>query len=289
MSLSYIGHFHRARRSARQRLLEPILLGVRAFREVVLNAIAAKNHLIYCRLPHGNFFIDPSDRVIGSWLLWHGRWQFDEIDQAVSILKKRGSMQFDSVFVDVGANIGTHTVYAMRSGLFHDAFAFEPETKNYELLRMNVAANDLNSKTTIMKTALGSYDGEATMFLHPRNKGAHSLAGSPAPDASEQVRVQVHRLDEILRSNSVAPSQVGLIWIDVEGMELDVIRGLGEYIGRPLVVEFFPSRYQQSSLREFRAVLKSHYKSLYRLGGNAVLEPISAIDRNSDTADILVM
>jgi FkbM family methyltransferase len=289
MALSYIGHFHRARRSARQRLLEPILIGVRAFREVVLNAIAAKDHLIYCRLPHGDFFIDPSDRVIGSWLLWHGRWQLDEIEQAISILKKTGSMQHDSVFVDAGANIGTHTVYAMRSGLFRNAFAFEPETRNYELLRMNIAANDLISKTTIMKTALGSNDAEATMFLHPRNKGAHSLVGLPAPDASEQVRVQVRRLGDILRSNSVAPSQVGLIWIDVEGMELDVIRGLGEYIGRPLVIEFFPSRYHESSLREFRAVLKSHYRSLCCLGSNAVLEPISAIDRKSDTADILVI
>src|SRR5262249_58355950 len=116
-------------------------VGRRSFRETVLNALAARGHLIYCRLPEGCFFVDPSDRVVASWLMWHGAWQRAEIEQAATILAKAGRLPQQAVFVDAGANIGTQTVYALRSGHFARAVAFEPEPGNAQLLAMNVAAN----------------------------------------------------------------------------------------------------------------------------------------------------
>ena len=122
------------------------MLGIRSFRETVLNALADRKHLVYCQLPEGNFFVDPSDRVIGSSLMWQGRWQWDEIDEAVRILKGIERLKDDSVFVDVGANIGTQTVHALRAGPFSRAVAFEPEKRNAKLLNMNLAANDMTAR-----------------------------------------------------------------------------------------------------------------------------------------------
>ena len=78
------GKLDRFRRSARQMILEPILLGMRSLREPLFNVLARRNHLIYCRLPDASFFVDPADRVIGARLMWHGSWQREEIEQAVS-------------------------------------------------------------------------------------------------------------------------------------------------------------------------------------------------------------
>ena len=138
-----------------------MLLGIRSFRETILNALADRKHLIYCQLPEGNFFVDPSDRVIGSSLMWQGRWQWEEIDEAVRVLKEAGRLKDDSVFVDVGANIGTQTVHALRAGPFSRGVAFEPENKNAKLLNMNLAANGMAARVTVFAKAAGATDGEA--------------------------------------------------------------------------------------------------------------------------------
>ena len=83
-----LGFYDRFRRALRRKMLEPVMLGIRSFRETILNALADRKHLVYCQLPEGNFFVDPSDRVIGSSLMWQGRWQWDEIDEAVRVLKE---------------------------------------------------------------------------------------------------------------------------------------------------------------------------------------------------------
>ena len=107
-------------------------------------------------MPEGNFFVDPSDRVIGSSLMWQGRWQWDEIDAAVRVLKDAGRLKDDSLFVDVGANIGTQTVHALRAGPFSRAVAFEPEPRNAKLLNMNLAANGMTARVTVFAKAAGA-------------------------------------------------------------------------------------------------------------------------------------
>jgi FkbM family methyltransferase len=284
------GALGRWRREIRRRALEPILVGRRSFRETVLNALAARGHLIYCRLPEGSFFVDPSDRVVASWLMWHGGWQRREIEQAAAILAGAGRLPPQAVFVDAGANIGTQTVYALRSRHFARAIAFEPEPKNVELLAMNIAANGLTERAVVVAKALGERAGQAVMHLHPRNKGAHSLAAAPSVDGLASVEVPVVRLDAALADAGVMPEQIGLIWIDVEGYELEVVRGLGHLLGRvPLAIEFMPRRYSGARDADFRQVLMRHYQRLYRLGGTQdAAQAIDVIDRLNEDIDILV-
>ena len=66
-------------------MLKPIPVGHRSSRETVLNAVAARGHLIYRRLPDAVFFVDPSDRAISTESIWRGSWQREEIDGAVSL------------------------------------------------------------------------------------------------------------------------------------------------------------------------------------------------------------
>lgn len=282
------GAIGRTRRALRQRLLTPVMLGVRSFREAILNALAGRGHLVYCRLPEGNFFVDPSDRVIGSWLMWHGRWQREEIEQAVNVLAKAGRLPADAVFVDAGANIGTQTAYAMRMGHFARAVAFEPEPKNAELLAMNMAANGLHDKVTVVAKALGAREGNATLHLHPRNKGAHAIGAAPSLDGLESVSVPVTRLDAALAGLGIAPEQIGMIWVDVEGAEFEVLRGLGDLVGKvPLAIEYSPDRFTSAEGAAFRQSLKQNYKNLHRLGADEPLT-IDALDQIASITDILL-
>src|SRR5262249_58301626 len=69
------GAYGRGRRALRQAVLEPVLVGWPVLRDVVMNALAARGHLVLCELGDVRFFVDPSDRVVGAWLMWHGGWQ----------------------------------------------------------------------------------------------------------------------------------------------------------------------------------------------------------------------
>jgi len=68
-------------------------------------------------------FVDPRDDPIAYTLLAGGQWQRGDIDAAIELAKSAGKLKQQSVFVDVGANIGLITVSAMLSGHFSRAIA----------------------------------------------------------------------------------------------------------------------------------------------------------------------
>src|SRR5205807_8377131 len=84
--------YGRRRRALRKAMLEPVLVGWPVLREVVTNALAARGHLVLCELGDVRFFVDPGDRVVGAWLMWHGGWQRREINSAVDLLLAAGRL-----------------------------------------------------------------------------------------------------------------------------------------------------------------------------------------------------
>jgi FkbM family methyltransferase len=277
------GAWGRHRRALRRRLLEPVLLGRPVLRDTVMNALAARGHLVFCDLGDVRFFADPSDRVVGAWLMWHGGWQRREIDRAVSVLSAAGRLIGEAVLVDVGANIGTHTVYAMRTGRFVRAVAFEPEPRNARLLRMNLEANGLAGSTTVVEKAAGAEPGSALLHLHPRNKGAHALGSPPSVDGREAIEVPVVRLDDALDELGIRPEQIGLLWIDAEGHEPQVLQGLGRLLERsvPIAFEFAPQRYSPETKRTLVDLLTPYYSTMHRLTAEA--------DHRADIAALLTI
>lgn len=143
------------------------------------------------------------------------------------VLKEGGT------FVDVGANIGYFTKLASKLvGASGKVFAFEPMPAALRLLRLNTAQLP---NVTIFPVALSEKKGTATFYV--RKKGdMSSLSHDPT---AKPVPVTVSTLDESLADQA----RVDLIKIDVEGSELEVLRG-GRLLlerHRPIVYfEFLP-------------------------------------------------
>jgi FkbM family methyltransferase len=282
--------YERRRRALRQALLEPVLVGWPVLRQVVTNALAARGHLVLCDLGDVRFFVDPGDRVVGAWVMWHGGWQRREIDTAVDVLSTVGRLREGATFVDVGAHIGTHTIYALRSGRFARAVAFEPEPRNARLLAMNLEINRLSQAAIVVRKAAGATAGNAVLHLHPRNTGAHAIGTPPSVDGQVALEVPVVRVEDELKSLGVAPSEIGLIWIDAEGYEPQVLDGLAGLLSHsvPLAFEFTPSRYDAQTRQQVVARLAAHYSRFQSLGLRDARGPIDALALRERTDDVLV-
>jgi FkbM family methyltransferase len=284
------GAYGRGRRALRQAMLEPVLVGWPVLRDVVMNALAARGHLVLCELGDVRFFVDPSDRVVGAWLMWHGGWQRREIDAAVEVLSAAQRLPANAVFVDVGAHIGTHTIYALRTGRFARAIAFEPAPRNADLLVRNLEANGLSQAAVVVPKAAGAAPGAAVLHLHPRNTGAHAIGEPPSVDGRARLDVPVVRVDDELERLGVPLDTVGLAWVDVEGYEPQVLDGLAKLMARavPITFEFTPSRYGAESKQRLVARLAQHYTTVHSLGRLDPPAPIGTLASREHTDDVLV-
>jgi FkbM family methyltransferase len=118
------------------------------------------------------------------------------------------------VVVDAGAQIGIFSVkVADRAGR---VWAFEPEPSNYELLCYNVAPY---SNIKSMNVALWSSNGRMPLHHNREHVGAHSLLPLPEGVSDYNVEVETIRLDDVIED------QVDFIKMDVEGAEIEVLKG----------------------------------------------------------------
>jgi len=129
-----------------------------------------------------------------------------------------------NLVVDVGANIGNHARFF--SDFTNLVIAVEAHPETYSLLKLNT-----NAFPNISALNAGVSDSRGTLYM-PRL--GHGTGGSSLQEESSDFAIECLTLDEILKNNAV----VDLIKIDVEGHELQVLRGCAKILEqrKPIVV-----------------------------------------------------
>lgn len=165
------------------------------------------------------------------------------------------------VAFDVGANEGDYTRAVLEDvgaiGGAVEIHAFEPSPVAAEKLRQSLPAGNA---VRIVEVALSDWTGETRLFGGKSGSSQASLVDRPATDAiaGTEIVVPVQRLDQYLAQQSV--SRVDLLKLDVEGLELSVLRGLGQQL-HPGVVDVIQFEYggttrdARVSLRELHDLL----------------------------------
>jgi len=196
---------------------------------------------------------------------------FYEIDLLEYLLKiKKFYYTDNSVAIDVGANIGNHSIF-FRSFLSDHVISVEPNSVVLPALRRNLSCNVNNY--TIYEYALGAFEGTGVITFP---KGSEDNVGMAQISKSINVTgevVKVTTVDAVL-DNWVAENshncRVSFIKIDVEGMEMDVLRGANNAIDkhRPHILAEAASKKQFLALDKW---LRSYgYKKLSRWGATPV-------------------
>jgi len=189
------------------------------------------NRLKTCR--HGDMIFNVHDQHIGRSLDLYGEWAESELD-LLGLFIKPGD-----VVIDVGANIGTHTVFfAQRVGATGQVQAFEPQRIVFQNLCANLALNGLLNVRAFHAAVArepGTIAVPSVAYAEPGNHGGVALAAGAATAAGGE-RVPLMRLD------GLGLDRCRLLKIDVEGMELDVLEG-----GRSLVEAARPIVYVENN------------------------------------------
>jgi len=205
---------------------------------------------------HGPFLYNRNDLIIGRSLEAYGEWCEPEIDLLLQCIAP------GDLIVDVGANIGTHTVpLAKRVGMGGFVHAFEPQRTAYLNLSANVFLNGLLNVSCHHAAAGRRQETIRLPLLDPnseQNFGAMSIRGF---EEGEPV--------DIVTIDSLGLDGCALIKIDVEGMEVDVLTGAEQTINRfrPLLFVENNSREQSKSKEIIQKVLDLNYTPWWILVG----------------------
>lgn len=175
--------------------------------------------------PEGAYFM-PNDMQYAQKMLNDGVWSSE-----VNTINKIRDI-FDGTtksFVDIGANVGTYTM--VLAPVFKMTYAFEPCVETYNLLCANMALHNLSSKTKCYNLPLGSDTTSEVTFVKIDTLGGNNYCYAEEDKFAsmyeswkeysycEETKMDCATLDSFKLEN------VGLMKIDVEGFEYEVLKG----------------------------------------------------------------
>ena len=169
---------------------------------------------------------DPdADRVISKGILSRGT--YGHADTFATVFAAMPG----SLMLDVGANIGFHTLQALALGLH--TVSFEPHPHNAALLQSSLQRNCIApGRAALVQAAASNATETLTLSMHPSSPGMSSLADKraiPLPMGGEgrEFVVDVTSVDRAVSDRCAAdwPLKISLMKVDVEGFEERALRG----------------------------------------------------------------
>ena len=226
---------------------------------------------------HGSMIVNRFDcnheRVgHGQWLLDHGSASSVEAHECFQCIKDYQS----PVIFDVGANIGTYATWLAKLFPKGKIYCFEPQRIVFQMLCGNMAINNFDN-CFAYNMALGNQNGylqiDEPNYNAPEDFGIFSLVEDKVFNKSGiQSTVPVMQIDIFIETYNI--QKIDLLKIDVEGMDVDVLRGAKKAIKKfnPFIfIEHNDNR--RSVLKEIQDELGNDYEFKV-IQNNVLAKPI---------------
>ena len=186
--------------------------------------------------------------------------------------------------IDIGANKGDVSVELLKAG--YEVYAFEPFKPIFEELS-NRLGNELSfhafplaigSKNEVRELHIAKDTTESQIHGHYSLFSSINLHSLPEGLVfSDAISVEVRNLANLHESGSI-PKEIGLVKIDTEGFDLEVIWGMEDYRYPVVIAEFWDSKLsfgQSGDIHKLEDLIKEmkdkHYKwyiVIYRVMGD---------------------
>jgi len=178
------------------------------------------------------------------WSVGEAHYLYHEIFTHDDYLAGLPALPLDCVVVDAGANIGLFALRIARAHPGARVVAVEPVPGTCALLRRNLADAGFGG-VEVVQAALGEHPGRTTLTVYrhlpanstarPDQKPAQWTASMRALEADPRVADELLSTDrvevDVVRLSAVLPpdaATIDLLKVDVEGGELDVLRGVDD-------------------------------------------------------------
>jgi FkbM family methyltransferase len=217
------------------------------------------------------YMVSTKDRGVGqSLFLKRSRGEMRRLEIVLGVLGELGARDraLEGAILDVGANIGTTSIHAVRSLGFARAVAIEPLPENFRLLRINVIANDLEDRFRTLRYAISDEGGTARLTVRPTKSGSSKIRPTWRTPGKSDISVPQTTLDTLVANGVFSPEEIGLLWLDVQGHEGHVLNGAQSLTSRgtPIVLEFSPRLLRRKDgLDRALAALRANYTDVLDL------------------------
>ncbi len=202
---------------------------------------------------NGVLLYNKNDMYIGQSIEKYGEFSELEAKLFEQICKDK-----DIVF-EVGANIGAHTVSLSKLVKNGFVFAFEPQRMVFQNLCANIALNSLSNVFTFQE-AVSDENGKILIPECDFSK-VNNFGGINIEDSKRGTPVNKIKLDNFV--NKI--DRLKLLKIDVEGMEIGVIRGAKELIKKFKPIIYVENDRQQHSKNLIELLWSLDYKMYWHL------------------------
>lgn len=247
-------------KSLRNRLVARFL-ETRYGRELLVSALPARVMTMTTHCEDHVLTFSPHD-YIGRKVYRKGHFERQNIARLTAVLEQQGIGIAGKVLLEVGANIGTQSIYWALSGLFRRVLSIEADPRNFVLLTRNIEQNGLQDVIIPVQCAAGHEAGVIDFYQNPDNHGKSSAF--PTSPKDTQIRVAVKPVSQILAEQGVADGDIGLVWMDIEGYEPVACRSMETLMqaGVPIYMEFSP-QYYGAEAAAFRQALARFYRRAF--------------------------
>jgi FkbM family methyltransferase len=207
----------------------------------------------YAIVQGSKMFLDPGDSLDLSINGVYG-----ELDTKII----RDNIKEGDIVIDIGANIGYYTlIFAQLVGSSGKVFAFEPEPKNFEILRKNIEINNYQNIIAEQKI-VSDESGMTKLFIAEQGIVGHRI--NQQKSSQKFIEVESIILDNYIKKLNL-DNKINFIKIDVEGSEPKVLEGAKEIMQKSNQLKIF-TEFNREFVKKYGIEPKEMIDLLYRNG-----------------------
>lgn len=182
-------------------------------------------------------YLNPNNGGVDAEIFCDGYFE----DGILKLIKNNSNKE--SVFLDIGANIGQHSFWA--SHFFKKVYAFEPITPLFEQINKTLLRNDFFN-IQVFNYGIGDKKEILPIYSNKSNMGASSILINENKEKKQDIKII--SLDQEIEKIGI--EKVDFIKIDVEGFEHNVLLGIQEIVKKynpKILIEFSPMFYDKKN------------------------------------------
>ena len=218
---------------------------------------------------HGlSVLVSTSDQTIARSVYTAGDWDPLLVGTVFRAMDDADEPYRGRTFLEIGANFGVYALPAVATFGFGRAVAYEPDPNSFALLEDNIERNALADRVTAHNAALSEATGELTLQLGTMNAGDNRIVDPASAGSRGTVSVPARVFDEEVAAGRIPLEELGLVWLDVQGHELEVLRGARSLLESdvPLVLEYATAMMDERARRELDELIATKFDVFVDLG-----------------------